>query len=96
MATAPPVQSELVDAGLRRALLAGWARELGLRASAAQIAAARGAIGGEARQLVRRRLAEEVALERLVLDHAPRMLNDGPSAVEAGLAEQRLGGRPRR
>ena len=96
MATAPPVQSELVDAGLRRALLAGWARELGLRASAAEIAAARGAIGGEAAADELARLAEEVALERLVLDHAPRMLNDGPSAVEAGLAEQRLGGRPRR
>jgi hypothetical protein len=96
MATAPPVQSELVDAGLRRALLAGWARELGLRASAAQIAAARGAIGGEAAADELARLAEEVALERLVLDHAARMLNDGPSAVEAGLAEQRLGGRPRR
>ena len=96
MATAPPVQSELVDAGLRRALLAGWARELGLRASAIEIAAARGAIGGEAAADELARLAEEVALERLVLAHASRMLNDGPSAVEAGLAEQRLGGRPRK
>jgi hypothetical protein len=96
LATAPAVQRELVDAGLRRALLAGWARELGLRASATEIAAARGAIGGEAAADELARLAEEVALERLVLDHAPRMLNDGPSAAEAGLAEQRLRGRQRR
>ena len=96
LATAPLVQSELADAGLRRALLAGWARELGLRASAAEIAAARGTIGGEAAADELARLAEEVALERLVLAHASRMLNDGPSAVEAGLAEQRLRRRERR
>ena len=96
LATAPAVQSELADAGLRRALLAGWARELGLRASAAEIAAARGTIGGEAAADELARLAEEVALERLVLAHASRMLNDGPSAVEAGLAEQRLRRRERR
>jgi len=96
LATAPAVQSELADAGLRRALLAGWARELGLRASAAEIAAARGTIGGEAAADELARLAEEVALERLVLAHASRMLNDGPSAAEAGLAEQRLRGRQRR
>jgi hypothetical protein len=96
LATSSLVQGELADAGLRRALLAGWAREIGLRASAAEIAAARGTIGGEAAADELARLAEEVALERLVLDHAPRMLNDGPSAVEAGLAEQRLRGRQRR
>jgi len=96
LATSSLVRSELADAGLRRALLAGWAREIGLRASAAEIAAARGTIGGEAAADELARLAEEVALERLVLDHAPRMLNDGPSAVEAGLAEQRLRGRQRR
>jgi hypothetical protein len=96
LATAPAVQSELADAGLRRALLAGWARELGLRASAAEIAAARGTIGGEAAADELARLAEEVALERLVLAHASRMLNDGPSAAEAGVAEQRLRGRQRR
>jgi hypothetical protein len=93
LATAPLVQSELVDAGLRRALLAGWARELGLRASATEIAAAQEAIGGEAAADELARLAEEVALERLVLAHASRMLNDGPSAAEAAVAEQRLRGR---
>jgi hypothetical protein len=93
LATAPLVQSELVDAGLRRALLAGWARELGLRASATEIAAAQGTIGGEAAADELARLAEEVALERLVLAHASRMLNDGPSAAEAAVAQQRLRGR---
>jgi len=96
LATAPAVRSELADAGLRRALLAGWARELGLRASAAETAAARGTIAGEAAADELARLAEEVALERLVLAHASRMLNDGPSAAEAGLAEQRLRGQPRK
>jgi len=93
LATAPLVQSELVDAGLRRALLAGWARELGLRASATEIAAAQETIGGEAAADELSRLAEEVALERLVLAHASRMLNDGPSAAEAAVAQQRLRGR---
>ena len=96
LATSPLVQGELADAGLRRALLAGWARELGLRASAAEMAAARGTIGGEAAADELVRLAEEVALERLVLAHASRMLNDGPSVAEASLAEQRIRGRQRR
>jgi hypothetical protein len=35
------------------------------------------------------RLAEQLALERLVLEHAPRLLNDGPSADEAAAMEAR-------
>jgi hypothetical protein len=92
-----------VDAGLRRALLAGWAREQGLRATPAEIGAAekswqsalRAADLGAATGLDRAevlRLCEALALERLVLDHAPRFVNDGPSADEALLEEARLRG----
>ena len=74
--------AELRDAGLRRALLAGWARELGLSA----------AIDAELASRLGARLAEEVALERLMLDHAARMLNDGPSGEEALADEARVRG----
>jgi hypothetical protein len=87
-----PDADELIDAGLRRALLAGWARSLGLRPDAAEIAAVaafdeRGFTAAEAL-----RLREELALERLVLEHAARMLPDGPSRDEALAAEARLRG----
>ena len=98
-----PDAAALSDAGLRRALLAGWARELGLRATAAEIEAALqqwrsalatrdlpAATGLDDAEVVR--LCEELALERLVLDHAQRFINDGPSADEALLAEARLRG----
>ena len=98
-----PDASTLADAGLRRALLAGWARELGLRATAAAIEAAQqqwrralrtrdlpAATGLDAAEVLR--VCEELALERLVLDHALRFINDGPSADEALLAEARLRG----
>jgi hypothetical protein len=96
LATAASTASnELADAGLRRALLAGWARELGLRASAAEIEAAGALLRGEAAADEQLRLAEEIALERLVLAHAPRMLNDGPDAAEAVAAELRYRGKRR-
>ena len=98
----------LRDAGLRRKLLAGRARELGFRAPAASIAAAEqawlGSLGVRARdrdaflaasgldEVEARRLCEDVALERLVLDHAARWLNDGPSVDEAIADEARLRG----
>ena len=98
-----PDAAVLADAGLRRALLAGWARELGLRVTKPEIEAAQeiwrrtlrtrdlpGATGLDAAEVLR--FCEELALERLVLDHAPRFVNDGPSADEALLAEARLGG----
>ena len=56
------------DIGRRRALLAGWARDLGLSVQVAPMP-----------DLHAMRLAEDKALERLVLDHAERMINDGPS-----------------
>jgi hypothetical protein len=65
----------LRDAGLRSALLVGQARELGLRAT---------------REELLRSGSEELALERLMLDHAARMISDGPSPLEA-ISEARLG-----
>jgi hypothetical protein len=102
---------QLADAGLRRALLAGWARESGLRPSPAEVRDAEEtwrrllrtrdlgmATGLDADQVLR--VCEELALERVVLDHAERFINDGPSADEALLAEARLRGlapaKPRR
>jgi hypothetical protein len=99
---------QLAEAGLRRALLAGKAREHGLRPLPEELRAAearwRRALGvgvGNRASLCARtglteadvlRFCEELALERLVLDHAPRLLNDGPSAGEALAAEARLRG----
>ncbi len=93
----------LADAGLRRGLLAGWAREQGLRPLPAEVLAAeewwrrslrvrdlRAATGLDADEV--QRLCEELALERLVLDHAERFINDGPSALEELLAEARVRG----
>ena len=91
LATRAPASAEdLAEAGLRRMLLAGWARELGLRASSREVASARRAARGQAPADELERLAEDVALERLLLTFAPRMLNDGPSAMEAATAELRL------
>lgn len=90
-----PDAQELADAGLRRALLAGWARELGLEPTAAEVRAARDLwmrdqVDLDAAEALR--LCEELALERLVLDHAQRFINDGPSAGEALVSEARLRG----
>ena len=98
-----PDAAALADAGLRRVLLAGWARDLGLRATAAEIEAAQqrwkndlrtrdlpAVTGLDAAEVLR--FCEDLALERLVLDQAPRFVNDGPSADEALLAEARLRG----
>src|SRR5439155_24948 len=63
---------EMARAGLRRALLAGWARELGLRPAARELERARAQLAGNAAPDDLERLAEEIALEELVLAHAPR------------------------
>lgn len=91
----PRLDAAQTAAGLRRALLAGWAREAGLRATDAEIRLARQGVRGPGPADELLRLAEEIALERLVLAYAPRMLNDGPSAAEAAAAQLRLRGKRR-
>ncbi|HZX96697.1 MAG TPA: TfuA-like protein [Myxococcales bacterium] len=81
------------DAGIRRALLAGWAREQGLRATPEEVAAALREVRAAGPRDDRLRLAEDLALERLAMEHAPRLLNDGPSSLETLAAEQRRRGR---
>lgn len=77
---------EDAERGLKRALLAGWARELGLVAPPQPGGRApRGLDSAEAA-----RLLEDVALERMVLQHASRLLSDGPSPDEASAAEASL------
>ncbi|GHG97558.1 TfuA-like protein [Comamonas sp. JC664] len=104
-----PDAEALAEAGLRRALLSGWARTQGLRVSDDEVAEVEAAWWREQRVpearraafLSRlgldawglRRLCEARALERLVLEHATRLLPDGPSWDEALAAEARLTGR---
>jgi hypothetical protein len=104
-----PDSEVLAEAGLRRALLAGWARSLGLEPTAEELRAAEAEWWRHHR--VRpadreaflsacgldgpglRRLCEETALERLMLAQAPHLLPEGPSREEALAAEARLQGR---
>jgi hypothetical protein len=104
-----PDSEELAAAGLRRALLAGWARSLGLEPTVEELRAAEAEWWRQHR--VRpaeresflsacgldgpglRRLCEETALERLVLAQASRLLPEGPTREEALAAEARLRGR---
>jgi hypothetical protein len=104
-----PDSVELAEAGLRRALLAGWARSMGLVPTEEEVQGAeaewwrRHKVRPAAREafLVAcgldgpglRRLCEERALERLALSHAQRLLPDGPSWQEALASEARLQGR---
>lgn len=103
-----PEAPALAEAGLRRALLAGWARSLGLAATEEEVATVEASwwrergIRASARAAylaacgldvaALRRLCEDVALERLALTHAQRLLPDGPSWDEALAAEARLEG----
>ncbi len=97
-------RAALVEGGLRRALLAGLARSLGLAVppEGAAGAAARGRRDAGAPRLSARlarqlgfddvdaaRLADDRALERVVLSEAARMVPDGPSPLEAFAAESR-------
>lgn len=104
-----PDAGELAKAGLRRALLVGWARSLGLAPTEEEVVEVEAAwwrergIRKQAREAYLaasgldvaglRRLCEDVALERLVLEQAQRLLPDGPSWDEALAAEARLRGR---
>jgi hypothetical protein len=62
-------------AGLRRVLLAGWALEQGLRPAPEAIAAALREVRATVPRDERLRLAADLALERIVLASAPRLLN---------------------
>jgi hypothetical protein len=104
-----PDSAALAESGLRRALLAGWARSLGLEPTAEEVKQAEGEWWRrhEVRPPDReaflgacgldgpglRRLCEERALEQLVLTQASRLLPEGPSWEEALAAEARLQGR---
>lgn len=104
-----PDSEALAEAGLRRALLAGWARSLGLEPTAEEVKQAEGEWWRrhEVRPPEReaflgacgldgpglRRLCEEWALERLLLSQASRLLPEGPSWEEALASEARLQGR---
>lgn len=95
---------EVAEAGLLRALVAGWARSMGLTASAAEIAVERKVWRSEVRATAateeqsalaaddERALLEQRILVRKVLRHAPRVIADGPSWVEGLVAEARLRG----
>ncbi|MBF5044822.1 hypothetical protein FGE12_20655 [Aggregicoccus sp. 17bor-14] len=103
-----PDAAALTEVGLRRALLAGWARTLGLQPTAQELARTEAAWWAglgvpESRREAflaesgldaaeLRRLLEERALETLVLAHAERLLPDGPSPREALGSEARLRG----
>ena len=98
---------ELAEAGLRRLLLAAFARALGLVATGSDRAAAeRRWLAGRARGpfLARmglddaeaRRVCETLALEKLALDHAERLVPDGPSLLEGLALESRVRGLSRR
>ncbi|MFY2557533.1 TfuA-like protein [Corallococcus terminator] len=104
-----PDARALAEAGLRRALLAGWARTMGLSPTADEVEEVEAAWWRERAVPVRKRdawriangldaeglraLCEELALERLVLTQSTRLLPDGPSWEEALASEARLRGR---
>ena len=100
--------SSLAEQGLRRLLLAGFARSLALRPTPAELAAAESqwltslGVPAAGRDLLfaasglaedeARALCEVLALERLALEYATRMVPDGPSAEEGLALESRLRG----
>ena len=88
-----PYDPQLTEVALRRALLVAHARELGLRATTKELRNAERSLPRRLRPAEKLRLAEELALERLVLDHAARMVCDGPSPEEALADELRLRGK---
>lgn len=90
VAQARPDAAALADAGLRRALLAGWARSLGLAPLEPDLARARLRIRAGVARDEAERLAQDLALERLLLDRAARILPDGPGKDEALVAQSRL------
>jgi hypothetical protein len=106
---ADPEAAVLRDQGLRHALLAGFARSLGMAATTADreeaaraFFAARGVPPRRRASFLAEsgldgadaaRLIEDLALERLLLDVAARAVPDGPSADEGLALGARLTGR---
>lgn len=98
--------SELAEAGLLRALVAAWARTMGLFATEAEVAAERERWRAESRGAGAAKFAEQNALaadeERALLEqrvlvakllqHAPRVIADGPSWLEGLVGEARMRG----
>lgn len=98
--------AELTAAGLRRSLIAGWAREAGVSVSGgaleraleswregmgeASLDEALAASGVGRAEL--EDLLEDWLLETRVLRHAARIVSDGPSELEALVGEARLSG----
>jgi hypothetical protein len=93
----------LGDAGLRTLLLAGLARALGIASTGPERAAALRRLGAAGREPALRaagldgadvlRLADDLALERRLLDDAARAVPDGPAPVEGLAHAARLAGR---
>jgi hypothetical protein len=88
-----PYDPQLAGEALRRALLVAHARELGLRPLPSELRSAMRRLPAGLRAGEKLRLAEELALEQLVLDHAARLVADGPSPEEALADELRLRGK---
>lgn len=84
------------EAGLRRLLLAGWARSSGLRPLERDLQAARLLVRTGKDPAQAERLAEDLALERLALRYAERLLPDGPSMEEAAESQALLKPRMRK
>lgn len=103
-----PQASEMKDAGLRRKLISGWARELGVTVQATDLAEAEAAwlasleleederegffAANGLDEAQVRELVEELALERKLLDRSVWMISDGPSDDEGLAAEARFSG----
>ncbi len=91
---AAPDAPLLAAQGLRRLLLASFAKVAGLRPSAAALNHARALIGGEGLSADEHQAAAEVlALETLVLAAPERFVSDGPAWIEGLALEARLSGR---
>jgi hypothetical protein len=101
-----PDAPRLTEDGLRRALLAAFARSLGIRASPSRVGAAERAWLAAAGERDRdralaaaglddgaaRALFEDVALDALLLERASKVVPDGPSPAEGLALAARLSG----
>ncbi|MGQ0506732.1 MAG: TfuA-like protein [Myxococcaceae bacterium] len=83
----------LAESGVMRLLLAGWARGMGLHAAPEEVAAFLPLLKRSGLDdAERRRHCEDLALARLMVEHAPRMVPDGPAFDEGLVFEARTRG----